>query len=64
MKAGENRKEFKNFKVDPDEAEGDITVGYIKKESHHNGEMILGMLFKDQSWERSYKNLVECRNKK
>lgn len=39
-----------NFKVNSDLAEGEITVGYIKKESHHIGEMILAMFFKDKSW--------------
>lgn len=38
-----------NFKVNSDLAEGEITVGYIKKESHHIGEMILAMFFKDKS---------------
>lgn len=50
--------------MDLDLAKGDITVGYIKKESHHNGETILGMLFKDQFWDRSHKKTFECRIKK
>lgn len=49
-----------NFKVDSDLAEGEITGGYIKKESHHIGEMILAMFFKDKSWFYS----LPYRNKK
>lgn len=49
-----------NFKVNSDLAEGEITVGHIKKESHHIGEMILAMFFKDKSWFYS----LPYRNKK
>lgn len=57
-KLGDNRKEFKNFKVIPELAEGEITVGYIKKGSNHNGERILAMPFRDQSWDWSYKIFI------
>lgn len=42
--------EFKNFKVVPEPAEGEIAVGYTKKESNHKGERLLAMPFRDQSW--------------
>lgn len=42
--------EFKNFKVVPELAEGEIAVGYTKKGSNHKGERLLATPFRDQSW--------------
>lgn len=46
----------------PELAEREIAVGYTKKGSNHEGQRLLAMPFRDQSWNWSV--FLQYRNKK